>query len=204
MKKKYIFIIILVFVLAVIGLFVFITGNNDEKTESNPFYFFEVSKYGEISFVEDKEAGLSFIIPKGWDKKDDLMAQFSIVTEDFSPIDDKISSSSFPKNGCWIGISADHEIETENNIALYNDIIYHIEHQENIINEDNSYEEIVSINEVKSLKRSIIAEDKGKKISIFVPLNNRIYLFETYLFGEDKESCEGEFNNFLSTISIKK
>ncbi|MFA5755409.1 MAG: hypothetical protein WC909_03615 [Candidatus Paceibacterota bacterium] len=206
MKKKYIFIIILVFVLAFVGLFVFVMNNGNDKDREyiDPFYFFEVTEYGDISFVEDEKVGLNFIIPNGWKKTYDFLAQFSIVTENFVPTDNTLNSSSLPKNGCWIGISVDHEENIEDGNSLYDSTKHFIDNPEEIINEGSSYRDIINISEIKSLRESLIIENKGKAISIYTPLDNKIYLFETYLFGEDKEFCETEFNNFLNTISIKK
>ncbi|MFA5755377.1 MAG: hypothetical protein WC909_03450 [Candidatus Paceibacterota bacterium] len=199
MKKKYIFIIILVFVLAVIGLFIFIMNNKDDKNKEYSIYDFNVEMKDGISYVNNEKIGLSFAIPKGWKAVEDLMSSFSIRTENFIPFNSNISSNSIPKNGCWIGTSAIFEEEGSEEDVHYSITKYYI----NNPNEKKNNQEIIEIDGTKGLKERLISE-KGETVMIWVPINNIVYLFQTSLFGEDKESCQEEFNKFLDTISIKK
>lgn len=202
MKKKYIFIIILVFVLAIIGLFIFMMNNRNDKDREYSIYDFNVETKEGISYVNNEKIGLNFAIPKGWKAVEDLMSSFSIRTENFIPLNSNISSNSIPRTGCWIGVSAIFEEEGSEEDVHYSITKYYIDNP----SEKKDNQEVIGIDDIKGLKEYLISEgeNQGKTVMIWVPINNIVYLFQTSLFGEDKELCQEEFNNFLNTVSIKK
>lgn len=178
---------------------------NKEKNEPliiSPSYSFIVSELGDISLVENEEAGLKFVIPQDWEVTDDLLASFSMRTKDFIPFKDNPSSASVPKKGCWIGATVRYEKEGSDNDYYFSSNKYYIDNPDYLMED----QEIIEIDNIKALKEIINGEEvnPGRVELIWIPINDKVYLFESDLFGEDQEECKTHFDNFLNTVSIKK
>lgn len=203
MEKKYIYIIMACLVLF-LSIFIFWIMNK-EKNEPliiSPSYSFIVSELGDISLVENEEAGLKFVIPQDWEVTDDLLASFSMRTKDFIPFKDNLSSASVPKKGCWIGATVRYEKEGSDNDYYFSSNKYYIDNPDYLMED----QEIIEIDNIKALKEIINGEEvnPGRVELIWIPINDKVYLFESDLFGEDQEECKTHFDNFLNTVSIKK
>jgi uncharacterized protein YpmB len=209
MNKKYILIIISFLILLLIVLFLFLSGNKEEvKMGPVSFDSFEIKKLGNDSFVENEKAGLRFMIPQGWVAVNDNLAGFSMKSEDFIPFREMFSSASVPKQGCWIGASVKFEKEGSNYDLFYSEIKNYIENPEYMeaMKSDNRGYELLEVDGKKALKEAIInnTDNVGEAILIWIPIDNKVYLFEADIFGENQNRCREEFNKFLSTVSITK
>jgi len=202
MEKKYLYIIICL--VLVLGVFVFWMVNKEkyEPLIIAPFSSFVVSELGDISLVENEEAGLKFVIPQNWDVTNDLLAGFSMRTKDFVPFKDNPSSASVPKKGCWIGATVRYEKEGSDNDYYFSSNKYYIDNPEDL----RDGQEIIEVDGINALKEDLVVgeENPGKVVLIWIPINDKVYLFESDLFGEDQEECKAHFDNFLNTVSIKK
>lgn len=203
MEKKYIYIIMACLVLF-LSIFIFWIMNK-EKSEPliiSPSYSFIVSELGDISLVENEEAGLKFVIPQDWEVTNDLLASFSMRTKDFIPFKDNPSSASVPKKGCWIGATVRYEKEGSDNDYYFSSNKYYIDNPEDL----RDGQEIIEVDGINALKEDLVVgeENPGKVVLIWIPINDKVYLFESDLFGEDQEECKTHFDNFLNTVSIKK
>ena len=157
-------------------------------------------------YIENKEAGLKFVVPEGWEISKDATGLI-MHTPDF----DFFSEELFyvPKNGCWIEVYAENQKEGsiyDLNYSYLKDKIasnycsrYQNDEQKICI-----IEEISGITGIRDNNFINEGENPGIFISINIPYNNIIYSFYSHLFGKDKESCLQEFNNFLKTVIIKK
>ena len=194
----------MVFLIVALSIFAFWMINKDkhEPLVISPFYSFVVSELGDITLVENEEAGLKFVIPEGWEVTDDLLASFSMRTKDFVPFNDNLSSASVPKKGCWIGATVRYEKEGSDNDYYFSSNKYYIDNPDALMED----QEIIEIDNIKALKEIINGEEinPGRIELIWIPINDKVYLFESDLFGEDQEECKTHFDNFLNTISIKK
>jgi hypothetical protein len=80
------------------------------------------------------------------------------------------------------------------------------------LSEYNNYSarklEIINISDLKGIKSNLLVDSNqdnvGNFIYVAVPDENIIYVFGTYIFGKNKDYCLEEFNNFLTTVNIKK
>jgi len=209
MEKKYIYIIMALLIIA-LSTFTFWMMNKDkqEPLVIAPSYSFVVSELGDVSLVENEEAGLKFVIPQGWEVTNDLLASFSMRTKDFIPFNDNLSSASVPKKGCWIGATVRYEKEGSDNDYYFSSNKYYIDNPDYLeeMNSDTRAYSIVEVDGIKSLKHEVINIDAnpGRAVLIWIPIDDKVYLFESDLFGEDQEECKTHFDNFLNTISIKK
>jgi hypothetical protein len=203
MEKKYIYIIMALLIIA-LSTFTFWMMNKDkqEPLVIAPSYSFVVSELGDVSLVENEEAGLKFVIPQGWEVTNDLLASFSMRTKDFIPFNDNLSSASVPKKGCWIGATVRYEKEGSDNDYYFSSNKYYIDNPDYLMEN----QEIIEVDNIKALKENLIVgeENPGRIEHIWIPIDDKVYLFESDLFGEDQEECKTHFDNFLNTISIKK
>ncbi|MFA5729967.1 MAG: hypothetical protein WC938_01955 [Candidatus Paceibacterota bacterium] len=158
-------------------------------------------------YIENKEIGLMFGVPNGWETENynEGTAMHSL---DFVPLNE--NSFFIPQNGCWIEVIS--EILKNNNDfdPEYGDLKLMINNQD-YLNERNNYNkrnlEVVEISGIKGIKSDLLVDDLGNSgnfIYVAIPKENLIYILGTYIFGEDKDVCLQEFNNFLTTVTIKK
>jgi len=206
MNKKYILIAISFLALSLI----FLLNCNKEDVDAGPSSFnsFEVKSLGSDYFVENEKAGLRFMIPHGWLTVSDNLAGFSMKSEDFLPFREMLSSASVPKKGCWIGASVRFEKEGSDYDLFYSSKKYYIDHPDymELRRSDEHLYELSEVDGIKAVKEVLInnTDNIGEVILIWIPINDKVYLFESDIFGEDKDLCREEFNKFLSTVSIIK
>ena len=80
---------------------------------------------------------------------------------------------------------------------------------QDLINELNRSGDLYAIYNVSGksmLQRELLVNSRetiNKNISLKLAENNKFYLLETYLFGQDQEKCQSLFNEFLNTVEIK-
>jgi hypothetical protein len=195
-----------VLILALIGISYFLYNKWLESKMG--FVSFENAIEQEINgkkYIENKEVGLKFTIPDGWEISKEEMG-VSMYTSNFVSIRE---DNLVPKEGCSIIINSDRQKEyseyDRHYSSLKRDII-----DENLSadNTDTYKKELIELSGIKGVKTYFFManflNNQGSVINIEIPYNNVIYYFETYYFGPSKELCLQEFNNFLTTVNIKK
>ncbi len=201
-KKLKIFLaVILVIILASFLIFKVVEYKNEKADELNYLYIEDFTKT-EIdgkTILENKDIGLKFTVPQGWEAGSAYWANVSLVSPDFEPLRNDPTASPWPQKGCWIdlvfSINYAHAIDYE----FINNLINLKGYLESYNEEGNRYE-IIEVDGLKAVKD----KDEGDYMSVRIPFKrNGIYSFETYLMGENKEGCLDEFNAFLNSVYIK-
>jgi len=204
MNKKHKIIIVVVLMLALIttGYFCY---KKVQEDKIGLISFENIKKEiinGEIN-IENEKVGLSFSFPDDWQIVNDDIG-LSINSPNFISINDRVF---IPQKGCRISVSVEGQKDDN---TEYSDLKYMIE-DENYVNSKNADKikyEIIELSGLKGVKNQFfmanVFNNQGDVIAIYVPYDNKIYYFEVDLFGEDRDVCLQEFNNFLSTVFIKK
>ena len=173
------------------------------------FDSFKKTELNGKTIMENKKVGLSFEVPAGWQAGNPLdWVSLSIYSSDFKAFNGK--DYPIPSNGCWIDISASNEKEGSDYDVNYSSLKSKIANIKNLTDLDGDKEkyELVYIDGNQGIKDDLFIDNnkdnQGNYITVKVPLNSIVYSFETHLFGQDKNKCSQEFNNFLKTVSIKQ
>jgi len=193
-KKAVILIIVFVLLLGVGGVFWLLGSKNESLIEEVKFESpknFVIEDTAEGKIVENRNAGLSFKVPEGWKVEPNKDYIEEGLIDLLSPDVEINGKTNFPEQGCGIAIRIEYN-ETE--FQLTKNII------ENLDIEDS---EIIEISKYSALKEIVFDNPKiGRSISVRVPVNNKLYFFETLVIPKEKERCLEEFNKFLETVSI--
>ncbi|MFZ3055024.1 MAG: hypothetical protein WA091_03550 [Minisyncoccales bacterium] len=204
-KRKIIIAVVLILVLAIAG-YLWYKKVQEDRMGPVSFDSFEKIEIDGKVFMENKDIGLKFMVPDGWEVVSTDIASLSMYSSDFVPFQDP---SFIPKKGCWIDVAPKVQIEGSKYDLQYTYYRQVIDDEEvlNTLNQGNDKCEIVDLDGLKFAKEIYSnnnSDNQGEYIGLTTPYNNVVYRFNTYIFGQDKEKCVQEFNNFLSTISIKK
>lgn len=205
--SKVIALLVLVLILIVVGYFLY----NKWLESRMGFVSFENAIEQEIDgkkYIENKEVGLSFAIPDGWEISKEKMG-VSMHSSNFIPLSD--DSFFIPKEGCWIEATSEILKNDNDYNPEYGDLKLMINNSDYLL-ERNTYGKkklsIVEISGFRGVKSDLLVDSNqnnlGNFIYIAIPNNNMVYVFGTYIFGENKDSCSQEFNDFLTTVNIKK
>ena len=208
MKKSCKIIILVFFVLALIGTgFLFYIKWQESKMG---LVSFEEATKQEINgkvYIENKGVGLSFAVPDGWNILKDS-AGLSMHSSNFVPLSE--DSFFIPKSGCWIEALSEILKSDDDYDLEYGDLRLMIDDQNYLAQKssDKKKLEVVEISTMKGIRSNFLSDSNPDNIGNFIytaiPYKNILYVFNTYLFGEDKEICLQKFNNFLTTVTIKK
>ncbi|MFA5310613.1 MAG: hypothetical protein WC386_02900 [Candidatus Paceibacterota bacterium] len=208
MNKKCKIIIAIVFILALIAVgFFYYNKVQEDRMGPVSFESFKKTETDGKVFMENKDIGLKFMVPEGWGVQNLTWSSISVVSQDFEPF---TNPSPLPKKGCLININpeiqiegSDYDLQYGDLKAMANDSNYLLLH-----NTDKEKYESIELSELKGVKSDFLIDNNinnvGNRIYEAVPYNNVIYYFETSIFGENKEECLQEFDNFLTTVFIKK
>lgn len=210
MNKK-IKIIIGLALLLIVGLvFGIVWKNNQELSEAQPEYacfedFIKQEIDGQI-FYENSKAKIKFMVPFQWTAIKSQMASIALVSPDFADFKETNQEKAFiPKAGCWIGISVKNCQIDDSDYAIIKDRLDH----QNLISELNRTDDfyaIFNLNGKSMIQREFLiknSDNAGKNISLKLAEQNKVYLIETYLFGQNKEECQQAFDEFLNTVETK-
>jgi hypothetical protein len=204
--SKIIILSILTLILIVVGYFLY---NKWLESKAGIVSFENVLEH-EIDgkkYIENKEIELMFGVPNGWEIENynEGTAMHSL---DFVPLNE--NSFFIPQNGCWIEVISEILKNNDDFDPEYGDLKLMINNQD-YLNERNNYDkrnlEVVEISGIKGIRSNLLVDDSGNSgnfIYVAMPKENLIYILGTYIFGEDKDVCLQEFNNFLTTVTIKK
>lgn len=208
MNKKVKIALSVLLAIAIISFIAFkIIEINKEKEENLNFITIEdfiERKMDGKTIIENKDISLSFVLSQGWEFINTSWANVSMRTFDFEPYMGDVNRSPIADKGCWIdfnfSINSMHGFDYQYVYDLANIDGY----AEDASTEKDKYERI-EINSLKAVKSILTLDnDKREVVSIQIPFNkNKVYSFDTYLTGQDKEKCLEEFNSFLNSISIK-
>ncbi len=203
---KIILAVVLVLALIAIG---YVCYNKVQEDKMGPVSFESFKKVeadGKV-FMENKDIGLKFMVPEGWEVENAPWASISVKTPDFIPF---TNPSPLPKSGCLININPEIQIEGSKYDLQYTYYKQIIDDKEALAGRNIGKEkcEIVELSGIKAVRDNTFidsnVDNNGNYIYVAIPYNNIIYRFETYIFGQDKEKCLQNFDNLITTISIKK
>jgi hypothetical protein len=180
-----------------------LSASEIEEFRSRKAFFSDFTKReegGDVWMDSDK-AKVSVKIPKDWIVYEGSFSAFSIVSKDFVPLHAN-DNTPFPSKGCGI----DFNVKIDKKVNGYKNFT-----QETLDNPDyfvGNYYDVskVMIGDLYGMKQ--VVEPKttvtsGKVIFMKIPKDNYTYEIDTYLFGEDKERCEKEFDLFLNSLVLK-
>ena len=196
--KKLVFFVVIIVLLIILGVFLW-KSNKAPDIGLVRFEEFEIEQTPEGKIIRHQDTGLEVTIPTDWrvvDGKDKVY----LDSPNFELNKDSgIYATPIPQKGCNFNVNI--EEESDSNYEYIKDRLeFCLEAPDECgykvikINENNAIEHISHTDNEKLL---------GNHVRIQVPKNNNIYVFEAYLFGEDKEKCEEEFNKILETVKIK-
>ncbi|MFH1657182.1 MAG: hypothetical protein ABH919_01830 [bacterium] len=221
MNKKKIIISALVVLLFIVGAMLY-SWQLEEYAKWHkyvPTNEFTIKEADGKKIIKHKGTKLTMEIPIDWQIEKDEESLF-FKSPDFELYSEE-ENYSFPifKKGCGVltYISKEkkvgvYEMEYDD---LQNQINWYLESPEEYkasYSDTTYYDEIIKINgnyairNIYSSKEDSLEDESvlsGKYISLKIPKNKYIYVFETYLFSENKDQCEQDFNKFLETIVIK-
>ena len=202
--KKVIFFVVVIILLIILGVFLWrVYGNPDLGIGLVRFEEFTIEQTLQGKIIKHEDSGLEVTIPPDWeiiDGKDNLFLR----TTDFK-LDPSVGpfDSPIPEEGCVIDLSITKEKEN----TSYDYVRDMIDICLDPSNSEICHEyEIAKINNIKSLKKIYSSEEElisGDYLWIKIPKNKNIFIFETFLFGEDRKECREEFNKILETVRIK-
>jgi len=204
-KSKIIILSVLILVLIVAGYLLY---NKWWESKMGLVSFENVQEQtvNGIKYIENKEVGLRFAIPEGWEVSKEKLG-LSMHSPNFVSFDGDLFF--MPKKGCWFEISAKIQKEGSGydlNYSYLKDEIstnYCSQYQ----NDEQKLCEMEKVSDLKGIRENNFKNDggnPGSTTNLRIPYNNIIYSFDSYFFGENKETCLWEFNNLLTTVTIKK
>jgi hypothetical protein len=207
MKKLWKIIILSVLILALIAVSYFLYNKwQESKMGLVSFEKATEQKIDGKTYIENKDVGLKFVVPDGWELGK-YSEGVSMHSSDFVPFTE--DSFFIPKSGCWIELYS--KVEKEGSDY---DLDYSYLKNEIVSNYCSRYQnngqkacEDVKISGLNGIRENNFNDEQknpGFFTSLRVPYNNIVYAFSSYFFGKDKEACIQEFNNFLTTVTIKK
>ncbi|MBU3964575.1 hypothetical protein KJ562_02555 [Patescibacteria group bacterium] len=201
MKKKfYLFIVLGIFTLAIIGVLLY-WGLSEDKNRVTPGVKFEAPKYYVIKdgpdgkIVENKHAGITFKAPEGWNvEKKEIGSDEWIVN--FTSPDATVSESGLLTGGC--GISALIEYHE----ATFRSVVDRINDPDRYSKEISGNYEVINIDGHQALKRTLDRPEWGMAVMIQLPFQDKIFSFDTLFLPSEGQRCSSLIDEFLAEISI--
>jgi len=210
-NKKILISIVIIFVLLLIAGGVFLWQRaNKEKFKGHPIKktaFVDAADYAvrdtlEGKIIESKKEGLTAKVPEGW--------EIRIYEEGVDLLSSEVEFSEYggislksikEKGGCGISIGilecekVDPEIETDVEEIRY---LIALSQEKPIEMKKEERYEVIKVDNRLALKEVIGNEEY---VLIQIPIDNKIYFFDAFLFSE---RCIQQFNKFLETVSINR
>jgi hypothetical protein len=211
MNKKIIISIIIIFILIFIAGGLFLWWKIEESKESKRQLIkkttfvsgenYTIRDTPEGKIIENKKEEFSVKVPEGWEVKihEEGVDLLSLEVE-FNEYGRISWENTKEKGGCGISLGilktekVDPEIETD---AEEISRLIIITQEKPIEMKEEGYE-VIEVDNRLALKES--TEMKGEYVLVQIPINNKIYFFDNFLFSEQ---CVQEFDRFLETVSIK-
>ena len=201
MQKQFYFLIILTFLILVVGG-IFLWGNfSKEAEEWLPGVRYEspenyvIKDTTEEIIVENKSAGISFNVPNEWTADKEQIGTDQWIVNILSP-EAELNDSGLLIKGCGVGAWIE-----------YDEIIANLT-REKIADPDwfsggisGGYEKM-EISGYSALKTILENPEWGQSISIAVPREDKIYMFDTRFLPEEMDRCSKAFEEFSAGVSI--
>lgn len=215
MQKKILISIVIVLILGAGGFFWWQDYQKNKKLEEMvaPSKDYTIVEDSGEKFIVNKKDGLKIKVPTEWEVE--LGDNMEILESDREVTLYSKDFSYRPPEGCSIRIQINRLQKTR--IERYNGdfIMYPLEGAEEVKEMINFYKEakpeekesiqergteIILVDQKEALQETTaLKEDIGKYITIKVPTENKVYIFEGIRFSE---KCDKEFYKFLETVSI--
>jgi hypothetical protein len=178
-----------------------LSASEVEEFRNRKAFFSDFTKReegGDVWMDSDK-AKVSVKIPKDWIVYEGSFSALSIVSKDFVPFRTDVDTP-FPSKGCGI----DFNVQIDKKVEGYKNFVQEALNEPNYFSGEGM-EEKIKLNFSDALKTSTgnVEKNKGKIVTVQIPKNNFTYKAEAYLFGEDREKCEKEFDLFLNSLVLK-
>jgi len=197
-NKKIVFLIIIILLLIIAGG-VFWWWQKRAIKGSPADYVIKETAEGKI--VENKKAGLTVKVPDGWEvKRVDFIEEGSIVMQslDIEGEDGGNGIVDPPlREGCGIETVVTYKKLSLEEIKKGAEEVHWM-----LIPTLDEFEKI-TVNNKEALENKWESKSKGPMISIYIPIDNKVYTFTLTWAQEEKERCTQEFNKFLETVLIK-
>jgi uncharacterized membrane protein len=201
MQKQFYFLIILTFLILVVGG-IFLWGNfSKEAEEWLPGVRYEspenyvIKDTTEEIIVENKSAGISFKVPNEWTADKEQIGIDEWIVNVSSP-EAEVDEYNFLTKGCGISIA----------------VMYHkltidaakerIEDPERFSDEISGDYEIIEISGHSALKTILENPEWGQSVTIEIPVEDKIHMFDTMFLPEETSRCSQAFEEFLAGVSI--
>jgi len=203
-NKKVIFFVIVILLLAAAGVFLW----QKYKKPYIPYVLseeFTITESNGEKIIEYKKTGFKIRTPGNWEIDGFIGRNGLLLTSPDFEFHERVGQYSppIPEKGCSITISI---IKRSSLDMEYNPLGQLIEACPTVGQDCNEYK-IIEINGNRGLKYIYSLEENlipGRYISVEIPKNKKLYTFEAYLFSQDRERCEQEFDKILNTIEIRK
>ena len=220
MSKKIIILVFVVLILVGGGIFLwqrdeienFLENKKLEKMIALSKDYTIVEDSGE-KFIVNKKDGFKIKIPTEWNAEIG-MDMAGMVSERYVTLYSK-DFSYRPPQGCLVEIQISRLQKRRVEHYGKDLIMYPYEGAEEVKEMINSYKEttpeekenirergtaIILVDQKEALRETItLRENVGKHITIKIPTENKVYIFEEILLSEE---CDKEFDKFLETVSI--
>ena len=169
---------------------------------------YSIAEDSDGKFIINEKDGLRVKIPTQWETEIG-MDMYGLASEQYVTLYSKDFSYRPPK-GCLVEIQISRLQKRQ--VEHYDEdlVMYPYEGAEEIKEVINSYKEampeeregikIISVDQNEALQETkILGENIGGQVSIKIPTENKVYIFEGILFSEE---CDKELEQFLETVSI--
>ena len=203
MERKLIILIIIVLLLAAGGGVFYCLELQEKRPEK--VLIREAVKYPteeewviketpEGKIVENEKAGLKVRVPEGWKAEKTEIGRDEWIVNCFTP-DMEVDQNNILKKGCGIGVIVEYNKDDSEYIRGY------------LNNSEYLQAEGIEVIEVSGHLASKESLGKnpvvGESIAVQVPVENKVYVFDTLLIPNEKERCSQEFEKFLEGVVIK-
>ena len=199
MRKKVIFILVLIFLILVVGgVFLWRLIPEEPEIKGSPEDY-QVIEKEDGKWIENKKAGLKVKVPDGWivEKIDVMEGSMIMYSPDAKGVR-SVEEITLPlKKGCMIETAIKYEAMS---IESIKNEVKKLHEQLLIRSEDFSN---IEINNFPSLKNTFEAVELGHVSTVYVPLGDRLIVLSISASKEDREKCFQKFDNFLKTILIE-
>lgn len=196
LSKKVVFIFVIVLILAAAAGGFFWWKNRGIKGSPDDYVVREINQ-GKI--MENKKAGLTIVVPEGWEYKkvkDIEGGSFIVQTSNISG--KKVNDLIMPPltQGCGIEVGVNYKKFSFTEIEQSLREIY-----AKLVVIEQKFE-ITKVNNKEALKNIVDSQYAGPMIGIYIPVIDKMYSFTLVWSSNEKEKCIQEFDRFLETVSI--
>jgi len=195
LSRKIGFVLIVVFLLAVAGAFLFYVWS---ESQPKPLYVetskFDIQENNNIKIIKNEKLGFSVEIPSDW-QINQSYDEFVFTTADYKPnLEIKNYSFPFPKDGCLMRMAVKNDSDQYDYI---NTLLI------SCLKGSYCDYNVININGINAL-RHLSENQKADVLNYIVYLlkNNKIYFFEIYSNFLNKDDCSKLFDNFLDKIKL--